>query len=398
MKILFLSRWRPEPPDNGSKIRISNILKILSERHEVSLITFFDPMESNRSEDVLIPALQDFQLCPYREFDPLSRRALKGFLSPTPRYIVDTYRPEMANLIYRAIEKTQFDLVIASQISMASYYKCFRGIPAIFEEVELGSYWPFDVSQGNVRIRWRKMLTWIKHRKFLSRVLLNFRLCTVASEDECKLAAKAAPHYPAIFVIPNSVDVDRFPRNVGYRIPNTLIFSGSLRYGPNREAMQWFLGEIYPMIREQSPEVQLTITGDPGLQSSLPASNAVLTGHVQDMRPLLASSSVCVAPIRTGGGTRLKIIEAFAAGVPVVSTKKAAEGLDVRGGEHLLIADDPYEFAWSVLHLLARPERARQISQNALALVQAKYDWRIVRSRFLNLIDWAAVRTEKMQS
>ncbi len=133
---------------------------------------------------------------------------------------------------------------------------------------------------------------------------------------------------------------------------NTLIFTGPFRYLANHDAMVWFLQEIYPQIQRQLPNVCLTITGD---HANLPlphATNVTLTGFVEDVRPLVASSWVSLVPVRVGAGTRLKILEAMATGVPVVSTTKGAEGLEVNDGEHLLIADSAQGFAENVVQLL----------------------------------------------
>jgi glycosyltransferase involved in cell wall biosynthesis len=390
MKILFLSRWYPYPPDNGSKIRVLNLLRGLCEQHEVTLISFFNPEETLPGRNLPSPSLADVKTCPYREYEPRSPRALLGYLNVTPRYLVDTRRPEMEALIRRAIQKTRYDLVIASQVSMAVYCDCFQGIPAIFEEAELGLYRPRE-TRGT--LKWsevRRRLTWAKHRRFMARLLENFSLCTVVSEEERKLLALAAPGFKSVQVIPNSIDVGRYQQKSNGRVPGSLIFTGSLRYLPNYDAMKWFLYEIFPAIRAEMPEARLTITGDPGHRLLLPTPNVELTGRVRDVHSMVASSAVSLAPLRNGGGTRLKILESMALGTPVVATSKAAEGLQARDAEHLLIADTARDFAQAVLSLLRESELARNIAENALKLVQNRYDWRGVLSHFMSLVDQAA--------
>ena len=142
MKILFLSRWYPDPPDNGSKIRILNLLRTLCEQHSVTLISFINPGESVCHQSFANPSPVEIRVCPYFEFNPHSRRALLGYFSHKPRWIMDTYSREMEMLIRETVENTRFDLVIASQTSMAAYHECFEGIPAIFEELELGCFHP----------------------------------------------------------------------------------------------------------------------------------------------------------------------------------------------------------------------------------------------------------------
>jgi glycosyltransferase involved in cell wall biosynthesis len=386
VRILFLSRWYPYPPDNGSKIRVHGLLGSLCERHEVTLVSFRDP--GAQPADPTPPAPVEVFSCPFRDFEPSSARARLAFASSTPRFLVDTFSPGLDGLIRRTVTRTRFDVVIASQLSMAAYHDAFAGIPAIFEEVELGVYRP-DASTQGLAARLRTGLTWAKHRRYMERLLPHFACCTVASEVERRLLVDAVPAYGAVHVVPNAIDTERFPQ-VESRTPRSLIFTGSLRYGPNREGMAWFVDEVLPTLRARVPGVRLTITGesDPAPFAAVP--DIALTGRVPDVRPLVASSAVSVAPLLTGGGTRLKILEAMAARTPVVATSKAAEGLDARSDEHLLVADTPQAFAAAVERLLARPDEARAMAERAHALCRARYDARAVGSAFLRLVDEAA--------
>jgi glycosyltransferase involved in cell wall biosynthesis len=153
--------------------------------------------------------------------------------------------------------------------------------------------------------------------------------------------------------------------------------------------MVWFLQEIYPQVQQQFPEVRLTITGD---HANLPlpqASNVTLTGFVDDVRPIVASSWISLVPVREGAGTRLKILEAMAMGVPVVSTSKGAEGLEVNNGEHLLIADSAQDFADAVVRLLKEPEVRKDLVFRARKLIEMNYDTQAVVPKFENLVQRA---------
>jgi glycosyltransferase involved in cell wall biosynthesis len=386
VRILFLSRWYPYPPDNGSKIRVHGLLGSLCERHEVTLVSFRDP--GGQPAEPTAPAPVEVFSCPFRDFEPSSARARLAFASATPRFLVDTFSPGLDGLIRRTVERTRFDVVVASQLSMAAYHEAFDGIPAIFEEVELGVYRP-DASSQSPAARFRMGLTWAKHRRYMARLLPSFACCTVASEVERRLLAEAVPGYDAVHVVPNAVDIERVPP-VGTRTAGSLIFTGSMRYAPNREAMAWFVDEVLPTLRARVPGVRLTITGDGDGTAFAAAPDIVLTGRVPDVRPLVASAAVSVAPLLTGGGTRLKILEAMAVRTPVVATSKAAEGLDARHGEHLLVADTPEAFAQAVERLLARPDEAGAMAERAHALCLARYDARAVGSAFLRLVDEAA--------
>ena len=180
--------------------------------------------------------------------------------------------------------------------------------------------------------------------------------------------------------------------------PNTLVFNGSLTYHANYDAMRYFLAEVFPLIQQQEPGVSLTITGPTsGVDlSGLRLNDGVrLSGYLDDIRPLLASASACVVPIRSGGGTRLKILEAMALGTPVVSTSKGAEGLEVTPGKQILVADEPAEFAAQVICLLRAPALREQLRTRARRLVEQQYDWREIGQRFANLVEETACKTWK---
>jgi glycosyltransferase involved in cell wall biosynthesis len=154
--------------------------------------------------------------------------------------------------------------------------------------------------------------------------------------------------------------------------------------------MRWFLGEVYPLIQAELPEVHLTITGDHANLPLPPAENMVLTGFVEDVRPHLASAWTSLSPIRLGGGTRLKILEAMALRVPVVTTTKGVEGIDARHDEHLLIADTPRDFAQAVLRVLQNPELRQWLGDNGYRFVSEKYDWSVVVPRFMEIAEGVA--------
>lgn len=151
--------------------------------------------------------------------------------------------------------------------------------------------------------------------------------------------------------------------------------------------MIWFLRDVFPRIRSEVPKVRLTITGDHA-DLPLPTGQGVhRTGLVNDVRPLIASSWISIAPIRLGGGTRLKILEAMALRTPVVSTTKGAEGLDLQHDEHLMIADAPEDFARAVIRLATEPRLRERLAQNAYRLLRDRFDWAVVMPRFLDVVE-----------
>ncbi len=387
MRVLFLSRWYPYPPDNGSKIRIGNLLRALCESDDVTLLSFSEAGDPGKGGNRTGPLPRRIITCPCREYNPYSWRALRGYMGMTPRYIADTYSMEMDALIRDAVRCGSYDVVVASELSMASYHRCFSGLPAVFDDIELGLYYPDTKSRLPLSLSgWRKRLTWEKHRRYVARVVAPFRSCTVVSQRERALLAEIAPRYDSIYVVPNCIDVAGCARRASDRVVNSLIFVGSFAYSVNYDGMAWFLREIYPLIRAEVPGARLTITGDPDGRPPLTGPDVMQTGRVADVHALIAASAVSIVPIRSGGGTRLKILESVASGTPVVTTSKGVEGLDLRSGEHLLIADTPDEFAKAVIRLLSEPDYARSIAENALRVVRERYDRAAVLPEFTHLV------------
>lgn len=389
-RILFLSQWLPFPITNGSKLRIHNLLRSLSERHEVTLLSFAERTGIAPDDALRGTLYRELQVVPWQPYDPSGRRARLGFLSKTPRSFYDTYSPAMAARIRCTLTARKYDLVIASQTTMAGYAPLFSNLPALFEEAELGVYYDQYARAASIRQRLRCALTWAKHRAYLAALLEHFRAVTVVSAQEKNLVEKCVSARRPVSVIPNFLRLTEYEIPPQRARPNTLVFTGSFRYAANYDAVVWFVQDILPLIREQLPAVRLTVTGD-HVDLPLPSSEGVeLKGIVADIRPVISESCVSIVPLRVGGGTRLKILEAMALRTPVVTTSKGAEGLDARDGEHLLIADTPHAFAAQVLRLAQDPALRERLTESAFQLVRAKYDAHVVLPQFLNLVEGLA--------
>jgi glycosyltransferase involved in cell wall biosynthesis len=386
MRILFLSYWYPYPTDNGSKIRILGLLRGLAQKHEVTLLSFADESQVRSMTSELDAVCREVRLVPRKSYKPGEFRALLGLINPTPRYISDTFSTEMASSIKEVLATQEFDLVIASQLGTARYRSYFRHIPAIFEEVELGVYYDRFRDEPSPASRLRNGLTWVKHQRYVIGLLQEYQACSVVTDQERKLIAQTAPEFQAVEVIPNFINLADYSEVSPTPQRNSLIFTGPFRYYANHDAMVWFLKEVYPIIQAQVPEVSLTITGDHADLPLPPAENVRLTGRIEDVRPLLASSWVSLAPLRVGGGSRLKILEAMALGAPVVSTSKGAEGLEVTDGQHLLIGDTAETFAQQVIRLLKDNQVRQEIIERARQRVEETYNWGVVMPRFESLL------------
>ncbi len=295
----------------------------------------------------------------------------------------------MQGLVEHTGREGDFSVVIASEIATAPYAVTLEGLPRILEEVQLATLREQYTSQSRVGRRLRYGLMWWKTRRFTAHLLRQFDGCTVASQQERANVLSIAPNCRRVVVAPNGVDLDRYKGDFGAPEPGTLVFPGALTYSANFDAMAFFLHQIFPLVKARQPEVILRITGKTnGVPLyGLPLNESViLTGYLDDVRPTVAQSWACVVPLRVGGGTRLKILEAMALGTPVVSTSKGAEGLEVTPGEDILIADEPATFADAVLLLLDDPALRAKLATNGQRLVREQYGWEQIGKKLDQLL------------
>jgi glycosyltransferase involved in cell wall biosynthesis len=386
MRILFLSNWYPYPPSNGSKLRIFNLLRGLAREHHVTLLTFTDNQPAPPPPELasLCERVETFSRRPYR---PSSPYALAGLLSSTPRSLRSTHDPQVAAGIERELKRERYDLVIASQWAMAAYAASIRQTPALLEEAELGVAVTAAERARTPIHRLRHTLTLWKLRPYVRHVLGRFAACTVVSETEAALLRRFAPEYRAVAVIPNCVDVSSYSSVQATPEMDTLIYSGALSYSANYDAVSWFVQEILPLVRARRPTVRMRVTGDSGGRTLPRTEGLELTGLLSDVRPLIAASWASLAPLRVGGGTRLKILESMALRTPVVTTSKGAEGINAEPGRHLLVADTTAGFAEALIHLLGDPPLRQAIADAGHALVATRYDWSVTLPRFLALAE-----------
>jgi len=388
VRILFLSRWVPHPVDNGSKIRILNLLKQLAQFHQVDMIALDDRPSPTSTPSDLDAVCASVQVVPYRPFRPRAPKAITGALSRAPRFLVDTYNRELSQRVGDALRRQPPDVIVASELDMVPYALEIPGIPLIFEELEVTTHLDAWLRGPTARQRLRAGLTWFKLAAYLRRILPRFAACTVVSLPEAVNVRRAAPNYEHIEVLPNAVDVASYSGNFGPVEPTAMIFSAALSYAPNQDAVRFLMSDIYPAVAERMPGAKLRITGRvPETMRWRSGGGVQFTGYVSDIQALVARSAVAVAPIRFGGGTRLKILEALALGTPVVATTKGAEGLEVSHGQNILLADDAAPFAESVLRVMESPDLRARLAAGGRRLVDLRYDWAVVGEQLRALLD-----------
>jgi hypothetical protein len=378
MRLAVLSSWWPHPATNGAKLRAWHLIGELARHHDITLCSFAEEGEAQPADVAALRGrCQEVRIVPGNPHKPGRSLSWRGYLGSMPRSYAQTFSPRMAACIADAASRA--DALIALQIGTALYCNGAhetRRVPCIFDEAEATVIRDETRRGAGALARWRRGLTWRKYAAFTRRVVASTTRTTVVSEQERRCLGDAGCDVSRIAVVPNGVaseylDVCEPTRD------GTLIYSGSLTYGPNLDAVRFFLTDILPRVRAERSGVTLSVTGShAGVPlEPLTRDGVVFTGLVPDIRSYVARSAICVVPLRLGGGTRLKILEAMALGTPVVSTSKGAEGLDVCHGQHLLIADTPETFARCILDLLEQPARARALAANARQLIAERYTW-----------------------
>ncbi|GAB4197482.1 MAG: glycosyltransferase family 4 protein [Roseiflexaceae bacterium] len=376
MKILFLSAWCPLPADNGSKLRIAQLLRGLAANHTVDLLAFAPQPPDAASLATMQAFCGEVELLPETPFAGRATGRLAGLLSTKPRSVVANHSPAMEAAVRRRAGRG-YDLVIASQLHMAPYALLLPATPRVLEEVELAIIHEQFAAAPSARARLRYGLTWWKTRSYVAGLLRQFQGATVVSERERELLRPLAPAGLPLAVVPNGVDVAACAGDYGPPEPDVLIYPGAISYHANHEAVAFFAAEVLPRIRAQRPAARLRVTGraSPAEIASLPAGPGLeFTGYLEDVRPAVARAWAEVVPLRTGGGTRLKVLEALALGTPLVSTSKGVEGLGLEPEREVLLADTPASFAAQTLVLLTNPALRAVLSAQGRRAA-ARFDW-----------------------
>ncbi len=395
MRILVMSTWFPYPPDNGSKIRAHYLLRALSAIHEVTLVAFGPEAPEVKDKPELPYGNQaHVYRVPMDPFRYVTASAVVRYLSPLPLAFWPNH--SMQQTVAHLAKAQPWDAAIAIQSPVAQYALQVHDAPLVIDVDTALSYQMrerFLKQSTSTLERVRNWVSWQKAHNYETRMFRKFRVCAVAASHELGyVSAMVQPTQTGVRVVPNGVDCQHNQPGIAQPDPTALVFNGAMTYGANFDAMQFFLADIYPHIRQQESDVSLTITGKTvGVHlSALRLDDTVhLSGYVDDIRPVIAGAAVCVVPLRQGSGTRLKILEAMALGTPVVSTAKGAEGLDVTPDHDILIANEPAEFAQRVVQLLRDAALRERIAANARRLVEQRYDWQQIGRAFANLVEAA---------
>ncbi len=397
MRILFLTQVLPFPPDSGPKIKTLNVLRYLAQAgHTVTLCSFIRSEAEKESLSLLEPYCRGgiYTVLLHRSRGADLRYLIQSLFSQVPFLIRRDFSREMCALVQSldAIpQDRRYDVIHADQLNMGQYAL------AAHSAGRCGTNPALVLDDHNAV--WTIVARAVESAPFFLRPFLNLEaqrlesyegsLCCrmdavlAVSQIDKQALVQAGADPDRITVIPIAVDAANAVQVPRPEHSAEILTVSTLFYPPNADGVRWFIKEVYPLIRFRVPESTLTIVGPRPPQDIIEfgkknPGHVRVTGYVADLRPYLARAAVMVVPLRSASGMRVRILEALAEGIPLVTTSIGVEGIDAVDGVHVLVANQAEVFAERVAQLLGDRELAARLAQNGRHLVEEKYDWQTV--------------------
>ncbi len=384
MKILLLTQVLPYPPDSGPKVKTWNVLKYLRLHHEVTLVSFVRGDQSKEIEHLK-------KFCNAVHAIPMERgllndglALLESLLTGQPWLISRDRRTGMHELISKVTQEEQFDVVHADQLNMAQYAEPVKASKRVLDEHN--AMWLLyrrmaeTMPQGLKK--WLLERDWRLLRTYEGRICREFNAVIAVSDVDRDALREVAGDSARLFVMPIAVDTDEFRPIRRAEDANRIVHVGTMFWPPNVDGILWFAREVLPIIRRSKPDVEFDIIGARPPQEVIELEQrdrrTHVTGYVEDVEPYLARAGVMIVPLRAGGGMRVKILNALSQALPVVTTTIGCEGISVEDGKHVLIADQPQDFADAVVRLLDHRSLADRLGENGRAFIKTCYDLQTV--------------------
>ena len=398
-RILILTPQLPYPPWQGTAIRNYNLIVHLAARHRLHLLCFLQEGDELSSDSPLFRHCQRIETLPAPQ-RTLAQRLQTTAFSPLPdmalRLASRAFQERLADLI---AEET-YDVVQIEGIEMAPYGLWLRVWPRfanltprpllVFDDHNAEYLLQRRVFETDVGLprRWAgalySLIQWRKLSRFETHVCQQVDGVAAVSQADATALQRLVPGLdPAI--VPNGVDLELYDESTSLAKrgdvllhPSSLVFTGKMDFRPNVDAVLWFADQVLPRIRAARPGVHFYVVGQKPharLDSLRQRDDVTLTGWVEDVRPYIAGAAVCVIPLRMGGGTRLKVLEAMAMSKAIVSTSLGCEGFAVADGRELRVADTPEDFAVTVLQLLEDEAQRAALGRTARRFVEDHYSW-----------------------
>jgi polysaccharide biosynthesis protein PslH len=382
VKVLVLDEWIPYPLVSGKRLRSYNLFARAARNHGITYLCF---MDSSGEEDARkqIESL-GIRLVTLPRKDPFDQAyklyflALTNLVSSTPLVMKKHFRHDYLATMSRLVREETFDLIHCEWTHYGAYVGGLPSHPRFLSSHNIEAmYWQrlYEHAKDPVKraffyLEWRKML------RFEKSVCAKFDHIGAVSEDD-RDKFKNIYDCESVTLIPNGIDVNYYNFTLPDLTKKSLVLSASFDALINQDAAVYFMEAIFPRILKKDSGVKVIFLGKdpPSSLRKYENERVTFTGTVDDVRPYLSRSSVCIVPIRVAAGSRIKILEAMAAGLPVVSTPEGAEGLEVVAGEHILIARNEDEFAGCVIRLLNDSSLVQSLTTKARRLVEERYDW-----------------------
>ncbi len=392
MNILFLTQIIPYPPDAGPRLKTWNVLRHLAARgHHVTLVSFVRPEEEQHVPHLKEVCAQVFTVPMRRSRLADLAYGLLSYATGRPFLIERDDLPAMRALVRRVLAEGSIDLIHCDQVSMTQYALPYagKGPRTLFDAHN--AVWTIVQRmsrQANPLLRLPLRLEAGRMRRYEQDLLRRLDRTLAVTDIDRELLLEGLPAGQAealrrkMTVIPIVVDALGQPavkRQPGSR---NIITLGTLHYPPNADGIRWFFESVFPLIQAAQKDVTLTILGkNPPADFSAAADRSGgairVTGYVPDLTPYLEAAALMVVPVRAGGGMRVRILEAFVRGMPVVTTTVGLEGIDARPGEEVLVEDDAEAFARAVLRLLDDTQLRDRLAAAGRSLAETHYDWTV---------------------
>jgi sugar transferase (PEP-CTERM/EpsH1 system associated) len=389
MRVLWLKSDLLLPLDKGGKLRTWHLLRHLATRHEITYLAFAEP--DARQADVNGMRQVAAKVETVTRSDPPKGSwrfyvdAAMHLFDPLP-YAVGKYRSAaFRRRLNDLLRQHAFDVIVSDFLFPAVNLPRRLPCPAVIftHNVESEIWRRYAETRMSRRSQWLYSMQYRRMLRYEERALRRFDRVLAVSRADRDTFARLYPDgiRQPVHVVPTGVDTDYFTASPSQTGARELVFTGSMDWLPNEDAMLFFCRDVLPLVRRAEPAVTLSIVGrtpTPAVARLGDQQGVRVTGRVDDIRPYVRDAAVYIVPLRIGGGTRLKIFEALAMGKAVVSTSIGAEGLPVTGGEHVMVGDSPETFAREIVHLLRDIDHRRRLESAARALVVERYDWSAV--------------------
>jgi glycosyltransferase involved in cell wall biosynthesis len=393
LQILWVCPFFLHPTNRGGQIRSLGTLRELHKRHTIHYAALNDPanLEGPRlsaeyaSSYTAVP-----HTAPARRSLAVVPQLLGSFINPQPLAVSRFASAKLRDAVRSLLAERQFDAIVCDFLHAAPNVPDLRSAVLFQHNVET-TIWQRHLEREQHPLKKRFIAMQVRKMEAYERSVCQQSRFVIAVSDIDAERMREMFSISHVESVPTGVDIDSFAAPTEPVPVTDVVFSGSMDWLPNVDAIEYFLAEIFPLIRARRPDTTFTIAGrspDPRVRKAAEGVPGVtITGSVPDMRPFLWGSRISIVSLRIGGGTRLKVYESMAAGCPVVSTTIGAEGLDYNDGQNILIADTPQTFADACLRLLQDTAARRSIAENALHLVRDNFSWASVTRRFESILE-----------